>query len=96
MKNKAKILIQVKDVGFTFILDKRMKQNLISPTFLAFFKTDKQRDLPVSYTHLDVYKRQIYEYMIQIINHAQRVNLSRDDIKVMILTTCLLYTSRCV
>lgn len=30
---------------------------------------------------------QIYEYMIQIINHAQRVNLSRDDIKVMILTT---------
>ena len=45
MKNKAKILIQVKDVGFTFLLDKRMKHNLISPTFLAFFKTDKQRDL---------------------------------------------------
>lgn len=30
---------------------------------------------------------EIYEYMIQIINHTQRVNLSRDDIKVMILTT---------
>lgn len=44
MKNKAKILIQVKDVGFTFLLDKRMKHNLISPTFLAFFKTDKQRN----------------------------------------------------
>lgn len=44
MKNKAKILIQVKDVGFTFLLDKRMKHNLISPTFLAFFKTDKQKD----------------------------------------------------
>ena len=44
MKNKAKILIQVKDVGFTFLLDKRMKHNLISPTFLAFFKIDKQRD----------------------------------------------------
>ena len=44
MKNKAKILIQVKDVGFTFLLDKRMKHNLISPTFLAFFKTGKQRD----------------------------------------------------
>lgn len=28
MKNKAKILIQVKDVGFTFLLDKRMKHNL--------------------------------------------------------------------
>ena len=44
MKNKAKILIQVKDVGFTFLLDKRMKHNLISPTFLAFFKIGKQRD----------------------------------------------------
>ena len=45
MRNKAKILIQVKGLGFTFLLDKRMKHNLISPTFLAFFKTDKQRDL---------------------------------------------------
>ena len=44
MKNKAKILIQVKDVGFTFLLDKRMKHILISPTFLAFFKIGKQRD----------------------------------------------------
>ena len=44
MRNKAKILIQVKDVGFTFLLDKRMKHNLISPTFLAFFKIGKQRD----------------------------------------------------
>ena len=44
MRNKAKILIQVKDVRFTFLLDKRMKHNLISPTFLAFFKIDKQRD----------------------------------------------------
>ena len=44
MRNKAKILIQVKGVGFTFLLDKRMKHNLISPTFLAFFKTDKQRN----------------------------------------------------
>ena len=45
MKNKAKILIQVKDVGFTFVLDKGMKDILLSPTFLACFKTDKQRDL---------------------------------------------------
>lgn len=30
---------------------------------------------------------EIYEYMIQIINHAQGVNLSKDDVKVMILTT---------
>lgn len=30
---------------------------------------------------------EIYEYMTQIINNTQRVNLSRDDIKIMILTT---------
>lgn len=44
MRNKAKILIQVKGLGFTFLLDKRMKHNLICPTFLAFFKIGKQRD----------------------------------------------------
>ncbi|WP_455586746.1 hypothetical protein [Bacteroides sp.] len=44
MRNKAKILIQVKGLGFTFLLDKRMKHNLISPTFLAFFKIGKLRD----------------------------------------------------
>ena len=38
------IYVHVKGLGFTFLLDKRMKYNLISPIFLAFFKTDKQRD----------------------------------------------------
>ena len=38
------IYVHVKGLGFTFLLDKRMKHNLISPTFLAFFKTDKQRN----------------------------------------------------
>ncbi len=37
------IFVQIKGLGFTCLLDKRMKHNLISPTFLAFFKTDKQR-----------------------------------------------------
>lgn len=31
------IFIQIKGIGFTFLLDKRIKHNLISPTFLAFF-----------------------------------------------------------
>ncbi len=31
------IFIQIKGIGFTFLLDKRMKHNLISPAFLAFF-----------------------------------------------------------
>ena len=38
------IYVHVRGLGFTFLLDKRMKHNLISPTFLAFFKIDKQRD----------------------------------------------------
>lgn len=38
------IYVHVKSLGFTFLLDKRMKHNLINPIFLAFFKTDKQRD----------------------------------------------------
>lgn len=42
--DEIEVFIQVKGLGFTFLLDKRMKHNLISPTFLAFFKTDKQRE----------------------------------------------------
>lgn len=38
------IYVHVRGLGFTFLLDKRMKHNLISPTFLAFFKTNKQKD----------------------------------------------------
>ena len=34
---KNEIFIQVKGIGFTFLIDKRMKHNLISPAFLAFF-----------------------------------------------------------
>lgn len=44
MRNKAEIFIQVKGIGFTFFLDKRMKHNLISPTFLAFFKLEKKQE----------------------------------------------------
>ena len=40
---KGEILIQVKDIGFTFLLDKRMKHNLISPAFLAFFNLGKRQ-----------------------------------------------------
>lgn len=43
------IYVHVKSLGFTFLLDKRMKHNLINPIFLAFFKTDKQRDSLLNY-----------------------------------------------
>ena len=40
---KNEIFIQVKGIGFTFLLDKRMKHNLISPAFLAFFNLRKRQ-----------------------------------------------------
>ncbi len=40
---KDEIFIQVKGIGFTFLLDKRMKHNLISPAFLAFLKLEEKQ-----------------------------------------------------
>ena len=37
MTEKDEIFIQIKGIGFTLLLDKRMKHNFISPAFLAFF-----------------------------------------------------------
>ena len=37
---KDEIFIQVKGIGFTFLIHKRMKHNLISPVFLAFFNLE--------------------------------------------------------
>ena len=31
------IFIQVKGIGFAFLLNKKLKHNLVSPAFLAFF-----------------------------------------------------------
>ena len=40
---KDEIFIQIKGIGFTFLLDQRMKHNLISPAFLAFFNLRKRQ-----------------------------------------------------
>lgn len=37
MMKMNEIFIQIKDIGFTVLHNKRMKHNLISPAFLAFF-----------------------------------------------------------
>lgn len=37
------IFIQIKGIGFTFLLDKRIKHNLISPIFLAFFNLEERQ-----------------------------------------------------
>lgn len=43
------IFIEVKGVGLTFLIDKRMKHNLISPALLVFFNLRKRKmySLPV-------------------------------------------------
>ena len=37
MQDERSLFIQMEGIGFTFLLDKRMKHNLINPAFLAFF-----------------------------------------------------------
>ena len=43
MMKMDEIFIQVKGIGFTFLIDKRMKHNLISPAFLAFFNLGERQ-----------------------------------------------------
>ena len=66
-------------------------------------KIEKNNDLiPVSYTHLDVYKRQLHNYFFM-----KSVDMVREGGLVAFITSqgvlnaeqgrpCLLYTSRCV
>lgn len=42
---KKELYIHIKNIGFTFLLGKRRKHNLISPIFLTFFKIGKQEYL---------------------------------------------------
>ena len=59
---------------------------------------------PVSYTHLDVYKRQTVKSEIQMRNFEASIPVGffcypisqAADITAFKATTCLLYTSRCV
>ena len=55
---------------------------------------------PVSYTHLDVYKRQLmekdYEYICQVQVSEKLLACNQVMLHFEGLDTCLLYTSRCV
>lgn len=50
MEQKSEIFIKIKGIGFTFLIDRRMKHNFISPAFLAFFKfgENKMYSLPIN------------------------------------------------
>lgn len=38
-----KIFIRIKGIGFTFLLDEKVKCNLISPAFMSFFNIEKRQ-----------------------------------------------------
>ena len=67
-----------------------------------YIKKSLKREEPVSYTHLDVYKRQLVSFLHYwaIDNFLEAASwLGReDDVKhyTDMRHTCLLYTSRCV
>ena len=65
--------------------------------------------VPVSYTHLDVYKRQVFDAVLPLLNPRARVPVcglisaynatslpDGPDRLPLLMRTCLLYTSRCV
>lgn len=39
-KDEVEVFIQLRRIGFTFLLDKSMKHNLMNPCFLNFFKEE--------------------------------------------------------
>ena len=39
----TEIFIQIKGIGFAFLLNKKLKHNLVSPAFLAFFNLSKRQ-----------------------------------------------------
>ena len=56
------IFIQVKGIGFTFLIDKRMKHNLISPAFLAFFNLGEKQMYSLSENNIrEVNTKPVYD-----------------------------------
>ena len=59
---KDEIFIKVKGIGFVFLLDKRMKHNLISPAFLAFFNLRKRQMYSLSDNNIrEVNTKPVYD-----------------------------------
>ena len=57
---------------------------------------DAEDGVPVSYTHLDVYKRQPYNNTVEVSDSAVKYVRAQFDNAIHELENCLLYTSRCV
>ena len=56
------IFIHIKGIGFTFLLDKKMKHNLIGPAFLAFFNLRKRQMYSLSDNNIrEVNTKPVYD-----------------------------------
>ena len=93
MQDKRSLFIRIKGIGFTFLLDKRMKHNLISPTFLAFFKIGKQRDSLLNNDIGEVNIKPEYNSSLPFLpSYVNSISLE-DTFHYVGKKVCLLYTS---
>ena len=61
-QNNDEILIQIKSIGFTFLIDKRMKHNLINPALLAFFNLGEKQMYSLSENNIrEVNTKPVYD-----------------------------------
>lgn len=56
------IFIQVKGIGFAFLLNKKLKHNLVSPAFLAFFNLGERQMYSLSENNIrEVNTKPVYD-----------------------------------
>lgn len=56
-----KIFIRIKGIGFTFLLDKKVKCNLISPAFMSFFNIERRQLYSLPFNNLiEVNTKSVY------------------------------------
>ena len=74
-----------------------VERNLQLCAEMAMLPKKQWTQRAVSYTHLDVYKRQLVDLFATILSGRRHLSARDADAALDILRyTCLLYTSRCV
>lgn len=72
------IFIQIKGIGFTFLLDKRMKHNLISPAFLAFLRLEEKQKYSLPKNNIrEVNTKPTYDNLLPFLpDYVNSINLN--------------------
>lgn len=76
--SSEKIFVEIKGIGFTFLIDKRMKHNLISPAFLAFFNLGEKQMYSLSDNNIrDVNTKPAYDNLQPFLpEYADSINFN--------------------